>query len=94
MVFASFGRSEMVLSVDFRDIQAYEPLPKFGFLNAFVTGKNQNLLFWLSLQIMNIRQIYDISTVLHTFQMDKEAKVTIYQPFVSRHNFHFNVFYI
>ena len=79
-----FGRSEMVFNIDFRDILALEPLPKFGFWKAFVSSKNWNLLFWLSLRNTNICQIYDISIVFHAFYMDKDAKVSIYQPFVGK----------
>ena len=43
-----FVRSKMVQNVDFRDIQAHEPLPKFWFWNVFVTSKTWN--FWLSLR--------------------------------------------
>ena len=67
MVVASFERSEMVANIDFRDVRANEPLPKFGFQNVFVTIKNQNLLFSFDLRRRNVRQIYDISTALHTF---------------------------
>ena len=74
----------MVFNVDFWDIRMLEPLPKFGFWNAFVSSKNQNLLFWLSLDNINVRQIYDTSTVLYIVSMDKDAKVTIYQPFVCK----------
>ena len=52
-----FDRLSMVLNVEFQDIQALEPLPKFGLSNAFVTSKNRNFLFWLGLRMMSVHQI-------------------------------------
>ena len=57
MLFTSFEGSEMVLHIDFQDIQAHVPLPKFGFQNMFLTSKNQKSFVWAT---DHVRQIYNI----------------------------------
>ena len=82
--YVMFGRSGMMFNVDFRDIWKLEPLQKFGFWNMFMTSKNRNFLFWLSLPSTNVRQIYDISTVYTLFKWIKIRRSPYINPlFVS-----------
>ena len=79
-VYIMFGRSGMVLNVDCRDIRAIEPFQNSDSHTRFKVVRTETFCFgWVCAWWTYVK-----STVLHTFEVDKDAKVTIYQPFVSK----------
>ena len=73
VVFPSFERLEMVLNVDFRDIQANEPLPKFGFWSTFISSKNGNFFVLVEFAQHGRTSKLQHFNCLTVFKMDKNG---------------------